>query len=506
MTFCTLFALFLVLAVVVLADVWLHNPAPYLFNSDKTKLTYFEWFAQQHALAWFWSGRPVWDAPVWLRVVWMAAVVFFMLWKRPAAWLRDWLSKHREPTCPHLPFWLILIVSAAVLWTFRSQDLRYGNSLFLTRLIPREVKSMGANIDYEQILDCTLHCRAYYHLHRLFGMNIVQVFSVLGVGATLIGLAIVWPFWRRRVGLPAATVLLLWFSAGWSQMFFGHVENLTSVAVVLLIYAALALDHLEREDGPPFWVCSFTAALAGCFHLLAGLVWPTLGVLLWHDVRHRGHRFGPLFGRGVLAFILPLVASVEIATLYGFPPAAFKGTHLAHLKFVFLLTPENAAAHRALYQYPFLSFPQLRDMFNELVLVTWPGLVLVAGLFIAARRERLWRRPTVQFWIVATVLLQIFIVIWNPDLGYIRDWDMFSAVAFGWTGLGIELLVQLNRQKNSDRGEESAFESTDEPHSDWSLLLARVLLFALATSLPMRIFQVLHHSWWVGPANIPGMF
>lgn len=505
-----LWGLFIVLGAVVFADVWLQNPPPYVFDPAKTNLSYFDWLAEQRALRWFWAGRPVWDAPAWLRIFWMAGVAAALLWRRPTDWVRDRLRAHAAHAAPPAaavdsigdqasgrrrrrePLWVILAVAAAILWAYRSDDLRYGDSDFLTRLIPREVKSVGANIAYEEILDCVLHCRVFHYLNLLYDLSIVQVFNILGIAATLIGLAVVWPRWRRRAGLPAGLVLLLWFSTGWSHVFFGHVEYYTSVAVVLMIYAVLAIDHLERDDGPPFWVCSFVAGLAVCFHMLAGWVWPTMGVLLWHDWRARGRSPIRQLALGGLTFLLPIAASVGIATLYGFPPAAFGNTHLAHMKFIFLLTPDNALeGHRAIYQYPFLSFPHVRDVLNELVRAAWPGVVLVLGLAATARRYRLWERPTVVFWIVAVVFLQTFTLVWNPDLGYIRDWDLFAVVALGWTGLGIEWLRLLNRE-------------AAEPDVSW--LVARVLVFVVATALPMRILQMLHHSAWVGPVNSAGMF
>lgn len=512
-----LWGLFIVLGAVAFADVWLQNPPPYVFDPAKTNLSYFDWLAEQRALRWFWAGRPVWDAPVWLRILWMAGAAVALLWRRPTVWVRDRLRAHAGPPAASVdsikdqpsggrrrrePLWVILAVAAATLWAFRSQDLRYGDSDFLTRLIPREVKSVGANIAYEEILDCALHCRAFHYLNLLFGLTIIEVFNLLGIAATLVGLAIVWPRWRRRAGLPAGLVLLIWFTSGWSHVFFGHVEYYTSVAVVLMIYAVLAIDHIERDDGPPFWVCSFVAGLAVCFHMLAGWIWPTMGVLLWHDWRARGRSPIRQLALGGLTFLLPIAASVGIATLYGFPPTAFGNTHLAHMKFIFLLTRDNALeSHRAIYQYPFLSFPHIRDAVNELIRVAWPGIVLVLGLAVAARHRQIWCRPTVLFWIVAVVFLQIFTLVWNPDLGYIRDWDLFAVVALGWTGLGIECLRQLNR-------EEAAQGETVEPNggADVSWLVARVLAFVVATALPMRIFQMLHHSAWVGPVNAAGMF
>jgi len=518
MTCIFLCAFFLLFAGMVLGDVLFHNPPPYLYDPDATTLSYSDWLSSQPALRWVWAGRPAWDSPVWLRVLWLAAAAGLLLWKRPTQRLAEWLRSQRHAPPSRLPLWLLLILAAAFLWIFRSTDLRYGDSEFLTDLVPRETASVGANIDYQEILDCTLHCRLYAHLHRLFSLDIVTVFNLIGVSATLIGLAIVWPRWRRRAGLPAGLVLLLWFTTGWSQLVFGHVEYYTSVAVVLLIYATLAMEHLERDDGPPFWVCSFVAGLAACFHMLAGWIWPTLAVLFWHGIRRRDRSPSRLLATGVPAFLLPIAASVGIATLYGFPPARFSTTHLAHLKFIFLLTPDSAAAHNAIYQYPFLSFSHMRDILNELVRAAWPGIVLVLGLLSAGRRARLFRQPTVQFWLVAAVSLQVFIMVWNTDLGFIRDWDLFAVVALGWTGLGIEWLRLLSRgggeQVAGDLaggGEDVVPRQEEETPQrpladDWFWLLARVLLFVLVTALPYRLLLLLHHSWWVGPVNSAGMF
>ncbi len=500
--------LYVLLVGFVFADVWLGIRPPYVYDIETESLSYPEWLDQQAPLKWFWAGRPVWDAPVWVRALWMVGVLALLVAKGPTermraklvAWRRMPFAGDVDHTPPagsaasfaparassRIPLWLILVFAALVLWIFRSQDLRYGDSEFLTRLVPREVASVGANIAYEEILDCTIHCRAFYHLNRWFGWDIVKVFNIIGIAATLIGLSLVWPLWGRRAGLPAGLILTLWFATGWSQLFFGHVEYYTLVAVVLLLYTALAADLLEG-GGTRFWLCAFVAGLAVCFHLLAGWIWPTLAVLFWVEWKRGRTSAGKMLLWGIPAFLLPIALSVAIATYYGFPPARFGDTHFAHMKFLFLLNPETAESHRAIYQYPFLSPRHVWDAVNELVRAAWPGVVLVAGLSGAAIHEGLWRRPTVVFWIVAAVGFQIFGLVWNPDLGYHRDWDLFAVVALGWTGLGIEWLRTLN-------------------HDPWGILTARVLLFALSTAIPMRILQLLHHSWWVGPVNHAGMF
>jgi hypothetical protein len=482
--------LFFLFAAVILADVWLRNSPPYSFDSA---LGYSEWLDRQPALKWFWAGRPAWDFPVAGRILWLLLVLAALCLRGPVPMLERWIaSARRPPTSLRRPVSLawILLPAALFLWLFRSGDLRYGDSGFITHLIPDEVRYRGLYMDYQEIFDILLHCRGYYHLNRLLDWDIVTVFNVLGIAGALIALAVVWPRWRRQPGLPTGLVLLLWFSAGWSQVFFGHVEFYTSVAVVLLIYAVIAADHLEDRGYAPFWLCCALAAVSGGFHLLAGWMWPTLAVLAWKEIRTRGKSPVAIYSLAAGIFLVVAAIAVALATAYGFPISEVKETHLARGKFIFLLTPENADARNALYHYAFLSPRHLTDVANECLRTAWPGLVLVIGLAPTAWRRGWLRKPTVVFWIIAATAFQVFALTWNSDLGYHRDWDLFAVVGLGWTGLGLELLRQAMRDEHAP------------PPPD----LVPLLLFVLLTAVPMRLMQVLHHSWLVTEPNLPGMF
>jgi len=250
---------------------------------------------------------------------------------------------------------------------------------------------------------------------------------------------------RRLAGaaLLRLALLVLALSGGYVQLLFGHVENYTVVALLMLLYLYLGVCYL-REPGRGLFLPAAVLSVAVSFHLLAGWLYPSLLCLWWaghgrkDDDRKRSDGGLTALAAGT---VLPLVAAFMLCRLAGFGTERFGETHLAALKFVFLLGPEYEH-----YQYGFLSPAHLLDALNQLWLTALPAILalLLAVRYRGGGEEEQKPRGEAGFALTAAISLQCFALCWNPDLGAYKDWDLFAAAGLGWT---FAALVLLSRRR-----------------------------------------------------------
>ena len=135
----------------------------------------------------------------------------------------------------------------------------------------------------------------------------------------------------------------------------------------------------------------------------------------------------------------PLAATGLLLAAIGTPASAIGETHLASLKFIFLI-PEGSPY----YRYGFLSAEHLASVANQWLLVALPGaLALVAALCVAPVRQALRRDPPLHFLLGCALLLQLFALTWNPQIGARKDWDLFASMGFFYALAGARAVQRL---------------------------------------------------------------
>ncbi len=400
----------------------------------------------------FWGLGHAALVPLWLRVLQGLVLVFVALprvgqrlagfLEPPAGRAQDFFRRYPGPAWAGTG-----IFSAVVFWLLRDRNLAVGDSEHLIKAVTWYVHLEGWHVTFDEALELLLHSAVY----RLFiaagypgaAETAFALTSVLAGGLFVIVLLLL----VRRLAGPAVlrlSLLVLALSAGYVQLLFGHVENYTVVALLMLLYLYSGVRYL-REAGRGLFPPAALLSTAVSFHLLAGWLYPSL-LFLWWAGRGRKDDGGKRNDGGLTALVvgvvLPLAAAFGLCRLAGFGSERFGETHLAAMKFVFLLDPQTYEH----YQYGFLSPAHLFEALNQFWLVALPALLALLYLVLHGGKGKGGReaRGEAGFALIAAVSLQCFTLCWNPDLGAFKDWDLFAAAGLGWT---FAALVLLSRRR-----------------------------------------------------------
>jgi len=115
--------------------------------------------------------------------------------------------------------------------------------------------------------------------------------------------------------------------------------------------------------------------------------------------------------------------------------------------------------------YTMFSWAHLRDIINQQLLaapVVLPSLLLVRAL---AGRRLEWRQRWLTFLLIAAACYLFLTLVWNPDYGGRRDWDLFAPASLPLTVLLATLLPQALPERGALRTGGRALIATQLMHS-----------------------------------------
>ncbi len=322
---------------------------------------------------------------------------------------------------------VIAVLSIIPFYLFRIRHLRWGDAYILSRAIPHP--DVQLTYVWQAPLDVYLHARLWQLANRLWGWP--DPLPVYWIVSALCGAVFVWVVLRLAAVLgqdPTERVLIagLILSLGTMQLFFGYIENYSIMAVGVMVFLWLGLRALR--DGLPLVWPATALALTHAFHpstiiLAPGLLY--LAYLLYRQGRASPHRL-------VLSMAVPYV--IVLAGVFALMTAGQHG--LDALMGVDApgggdrrwLVPLFAVTTRWEH-YTMFSLAHALDIANQQLLsapVVWPALI-----FAAVFGWRALPRADVTFrWLLVLALLYLSLtLVWNPDYGGQRDWDLFSPAA-----------------------------------------------------------------------------
>ena len=97
--------------------------------------------------------------------------------------------------------------------------------------------------------------------------------------------------------------------------------------------------------------------------------------------------------------------------------------------------------------YSFLSLKHVQAIFNQQRLVgPMNGVLCISGLLWLGYKDRfmtLFTRPLLMYFILIGSAFCTLTVIWNPDLGAKRDWDLFAPVGIYLYLLALSVLLEI---------------------------------------------------------------
>lgn len=427
---------------------------------------------------WWWAGLHVWGMPhltlAWCLLVPLVPLLVLGLPRERLAGLcrtaRN-LSQAAYRRAGHPAFVILVVIIVA--WIFRSSTLMFGDSQFyVSDLIPSQAASeRGLVIMYDSVGATMLYSLGYSIVRPVFALEVLTWYQVAGLATLAVFLC--WALLRRSPtgSLAAAPALLLLFSGNWSQATLGSPEHYGQLLLASLAYAILALEALDGRQ--PLWKPCLAFAIGAFFHL--GIVWllPSLVYLFTRRWRHEqiDDRWMAL-----LAIVIPALLTGGLLYYFGFDLSFTADSNAARGKLIPFLDPTHPYSGGVKYHYSTFDLRHLAHIGQEMLLMGWPGLLVLAASAMSIQWRALLQQPGFQFLLVFFAGTLVFNLLWNPDLEFWRDQDLFSIIGLALCLLGTWPL--LTRQ-----------EGLESPQ-----LRLCIYAMALAGGLAWRAPVVLYHS------------
>ncbi len=355
-----------------------------------------------------------------------------------------WAGRRRIPA-----FFVLALLALPLFWGLRLVHSRWGDAYILINAIALDDPAQRLVYTWQAPLTVWWHARFWAWGQRLWGWrDAMPAYAVTSVaaGAAFVfsALNLAWTIGRTRGQRIVMLGLLL--TLGTMQLFFGYVENYTLAALAIVVAFWLAARFVQGRF--PLWGVAAVLALAHALHPSTLYLLPALLLLGLLDRQRHGtrHALGSVavpylvVGVGVLVLMNAGGHGVD-ALLTSDRPGGGDGRWL-----VPLMATTTRWEH-----YTLFSFGHLVDIVNQQWLAAPVSLALLL-LVLLLDRQRRWLtdglsgeplrqdRWLLGFFALATLGSLLFVMLWNPDYGGQRDWDLFSLASLPLTVLAAWLL------------------------------------------------------------------
>jgi len=333
------------------------------------------------------------------------------------------------------------VIAGILFWTFRIRHTLLGDGNAILLSLPS-----GDQFHPRQPLTVAWNARLYALVSSwgpadrppdLAAQNAVAIGSVL---AGMLFVPVAWGLASELVRMlpldrkPASrTAPLVWLvtglilTQGYTQLFFGYIENYTPYLLVLGIFMWLALRHLDGRA--PLIAPILAALLALGLHLSAGVVLPALAYLTFEALRRPDRRRAALRDLG-----LAVVAVAGLVLGLGRLGAGYD--LLASFVQVFREAVVQGGADTGYSS----SLRHLRDFLDEQLLIGPLGLFLFLPAVVVAARGRGFGTPAARFLLVlGATYLGASWVAGDSNLGYARNWDLLAPGGLVFASAGLAL-------------------------------------------------------------------
>jgi hypothetical protein len=321
---------------------------------------------------------------------------------------------------------------------------RWGDAYLLSKSIAWPDPALRLTHSWQAPLDLLIHSQLWLLGHARFGWaDAAPVYYWLSPLAGILYLGVTLVLSQDEALAPTWLTFGMLTTLGVIQLFFGYVENYSFAATGVLAYLWLGLDvlHGRRTLWPASWLLAVTHAL----HPSTVVLSPSLLYLGWRNAqwaRERNNSLWPI----VFSIIIPMTLVATVTVLFmeagGHGLAALLTTDRPGGSDARWFVPLWATSTRW-EQYTMFSWPHLRDLMNEQLLVApvvWPSLLWLfckgrpivsgdlGGLRTIGESAQTPQKFQTQrrFLAIAAFGYLLFICLWNPDYGGQRDWDLFS--------------------------------------------------------------------------------
>ncbi|MEW6238948.1 MAG: hypothetical protein AB1656_26490, partial [Candidatus Omnitrophota bacterium] len=253
-------------------------------------------------------------------------------------------------------------------------------------------------------------------LHQTLAPYLWTPMEIMNLASCLAGTLSVWlllHYARRFYRLPLFWPLLLFLSSGFLIYSCGRTEYYPLFLPAMIYYGHCALEYLDGEKDMLF--VAFVFVLAASLHFAMMIALPSLLLLPLLTQRRRDYR-RIVFG------LLPLI---PLFVIRNYPQiAGFKAASLSPvLNFLPLFYSEDMNRY-----YSFFQWAHIADWLYAWTMrswIFWPAVIF--GLCQQGMRSLLDKKRFFLF--VYTLSFTLWSLVWHPDLGMAKDWDLFAIEA-----------------------------------------------------------------------------
>ncbi len=425
------------------------------------------------AYRWWWAGMGVWDVHAAPRA--MLALFPLACALVPSAWAGRIVGLGHDfgQRWLRLPAFGLFSVMLFAFWVFRQTDIRYGDSIFYARqLVPTEAASgRGLYLSYDEMLSSVIGTLGYRHLNATFHLDPVTAYNILFLPLTVSFFALLFHVRGERLLLLSAPAFLMMVAGNWNQPMMAPVEHYAGVTVCLFAFMVFGVEAM-RGTGE-LWRPCLAFSLGAAFHLGIGWFFPALAYMV---VRRWGACSVQERHAAVLCLAGPALVYVCLAHFLGFDLGFFFKSHASQVKLLPLLDRKDPYIADNIFYDSVFEPLRLAHLGNLLLLMGYPAVLALAAV-PSSLRGGFVRRPEVRFAGVMAAGGLAFIFLWNNELPYYIDQDLF--------GMGVAPLCLLGAL---------AIGGGDGRGTWLGEARGRVLLAVVGGALLWRFANLLHHS------------
>ena len=328
----------------------------------------------------------------------------------------------------HYGYIFLSLGSILLFWFFRAKTYLLGDG----QLRGAEIVA-GRKFSVTEPLDFYLHALVY----RFLKLDEYLVYSLISclAGALFVFLVLLLshPLGKESKERVFAFVILV--SMGSVQLFFGYIESYSLVYAGMIAYFLLSFLYLKGRCGLFFPSLALLTSIS--LHLSAVYLLPSLIYLHLANSPKEKKQFS--FKKILNVSFIVLLVGVGLIIL------SDKNPHPASVTTYLMPLTGNESA-----SYSLFSGAHLVDVINEQLLLSPAGIVLFTIVIIFSGKIN-FKDQVVTFFMIVTLFSFMFAFLTDPELGYARDWDLFSSTGLGYTLLGIYLGIIYFRQAKFKR-------------------------------------------------------
>ncbi len=303
---------------------------------------------------------------------------------------------------------------------------------------------------HTELLDFFLHAVLYRFLNLLGQVSGESAYALYSMICGTVFVTVIYRFKVPAGWMNSGSSYIKWLilTMGGIQLFFGYAESYSLYYPMSVIYILMAARYLETGKGIIWTTVLFV--LLPFVHLTGIFLLPSMLYIIYRNYRSnrvlgRVDRAADSFGRHLPVIILAvsMILLIIIILLAEIKGQSYSGGLANKLLPLF-----------SVGTYSVFSISHILDVFNELLLVIPIGLVMI--FYLLRRRGKNEGAGLTYFYGIISASAILFLLLVNPQLGFARDWDLFSIPA---ASLGVVIMLSFLKSYSGSGGKDRILRS-----------------------------------------------